>query len=552
MVRTEVGCCETRMLSPSAVSRCVIGAMALLALPGCWSYHEARGPRPAGDRSTTLARTMALSGAADDLPRPVEPSDWPARDLGVAQALLERTPEQILDFTVAPGFDEQKLTEADREYLGKWDRRVAHKGIYGAGLLRVIEPKDPDAKPSALGQLFADIFMGFSPNAYFITSLDIGNPGLAERVRERVEETAALQTVSSERVVNSAHSGGLRSAEIDTKILLEEGTALRLPPLRTPDQPPFRGVVVRMTALAGNEYERKVVEEFERRGWAVVHIETRTSARPYPTPAMIARAREVEAEIAEVRRQLREKYDTSGDRSAESLSRSYAASRNDPLTARQAALITELSRLRAGQFEWPADGSGSELARTIASAIDDTLAENAYAAEAALRYLASNRPDVPVRPLVVVGFSAGAIATPTVVARLDARPEGPVDAAVLIGGGVNALDIALRSELVKRSIPVMRDGKEMPREALLVLRDPYLQASRLDPYHTAMLLRGRPVLQAHGRADTWVPASSGELLYERLGRPDQLVMSGGHELLFYFLPDKAEFIADWVEEATGE
>jgi hypothetical protein len=28
-------------------------------------------------------------------------------------------------------------------------------------------------------------------------------------------------------------------------------------------------------------------------------------------------------------------------------------------------------------------------------------------------------------------------------------------------------------------------------------------------------------------------------------------MSGGHELLFYFLPDKAEFIADWVDEATG-
>ncbi len=85
-----------------------------------------------------------------------------------------------------------------------------------------------------------------------------------------------------------------------------------------------------------------------------------------------------------------------------------------------------------------------------------------------------------------------------------------------------------------------------------MLRDPYLEASRLDPYHTAPLLRGRPVLQAHGTSDTWVPASSGELLYELLDRPDQLVMSGGHELLFYFLPDKAEFIADWVEEATGE
>ena len=259
----------------------------------------------------------------------------------------------------------------------------------------------------------------------------------------------------------------------------------------------------------------------------------------------------VVAVSAVVRRPLRVQYDTSADRRAESLSRSYAASRNDPLTARQAALLIEVSRLRSGQFEWPADGSGAELARTIATAIDNTLAENAYAAEAALRYLASNRPDVPVRPLVVVGFSAGAIATPAVVARLDAREEGPVDAAVLIGGGANALDIALRSELVKRSVPVVRDGKEMPRESRLVLRDSYLEASRLDPYHTAQLLRGHPVLQAHGRADTWVPASSGELLYERLGRPDQLVMSGGHELLFYFLPDKAEFIADWVDEAAA-
>jgi predicted esterase len=551
MVRTVVEYCETRMLARIAVSRCLIGAMALLVLPGCWSYHEARGPRPAGDRSTTLARTMALSGAVDDLPRPLEPSDWPARDVGVAQALFDQTPELILDFMVAPGFDEGQLTEADRQYLGKWDRRVAHKGIYGTGLLRVIEPRDPVEKPSALSQLFADMFTGFSPNAYFITSLDISNPGLTERVRERVEETAASQQDSSEKIRNPEHSGGLRSAETDTKILLEEGTALRLPPVRTPDQPPFRGVLVRMTALAGNEYERKVVEEFERRDWAVVHIETRTSARPYSTPAMNARAREVEAEIADIRRQLREKYDTSADMSGESISRNWEVSRNDPLTLRQAALLVEVSRLRSGQFEWPADGSGAELARTIATAFDNTLAENAYAAEAALRYLASHRPDVPLRPLVVVGFSAGAIATPAVVARLDARKEGPVDAAVLIGGGANALDIALRSELVKRSVPVVWDGKEMPREALLVLRDSYLEASRLDPYHTAQLLRGRPVLQAHGRADTWVPASSGELLYERLGRPDQLVMSGGHELLFYFLPDKAEFIADWVDEATG-
>lgn len=200
----------------------------------------------------------------------------------------------------------------------------------------------------------------------------------------------------------------------------------------------------------------------------------------------------------------------------------------------------------------PSDQTEADLARAIASRLDEVFAENAYAAEAALEYLAANRPDIPQHPLVVVGFRAGAIATPTVVARLNQRPlpDPKVDAAVLIGGGANALDIVLRSEFVTRSVPVLRDGKEMPRERLLLLRDQYLAASRLDPYHTAPLLRGRPILQAHATSDTWVPKSSGELLYELLGRPDQLVMSGGHELLFYFLPEKAEFIADWVDGAT--
>jgi fermentation-respiration switch protein FrsA (DUF1100 family) len=75
----------------------------------------------------------------------------------------------------------------------------------------------------------------------------------------------------------------------------------------------------------------------------------------------------------------------------------------------------------------------------------------------------------------------------------------------------------------------------------------YLELCQLDPYHTAAALRGMPVLQVHAIWDTWVPADLGDLLYERLGKPDQLWHTGGHGMLFYFLPGQASWIADWVE-----
>jgi hypothetical protein len=44
-----------------------------------------------------------------------------------------------------------------------------------------------------------------------------------------------------------------------------------------------------------------------------------------------------------------------------------------------------------------------------------------------------------------------------------------------------------------------------------------------------------------------VPAATGELLYERLGRPDRLDFSMDHYKLFYFIPDQAPRVADWLE-----
>mgnify|MGYP005725101679 CR=1 FL=1 len=56
----------------------------------------------------------------------------------------------------------------------------------------------------------------------------------------------------------------------------------------------------------------------------------------------------------------------------------------------------------------------------------------------------------------------------------------------------------------------------------------------------------------HGSTDTAVPADTGELLWERLGKGERWVMPVGHELVFAALPVRMVAILDWLEEKTAE
>ena len=47
-----------------------------------------------------------------------------------------------------------------------------------------------------------------------------------------------------------------------------------------------------------------------------------------------------------------------------------------------------------------------------------------------------------------------------------------------------------------------------------------------------------------------MPAASGRLLYERLGRPERWSYPLGHYGLFALLPSQSKKIADWVEAAV--
>lgn len=180
---------------------------------------------------------------------------------------------------------------------------------------------------------------------------------------------------------------------------------------------------------------------------------------------------------------------------------------------------------------------------SVATLIDTRLAETAYGVEAVFDLVRSQRPDLSDTPVVVVGFSAGALGAPTVAARLGDR----VKAAVLVGGGVDLLRISQTSSLSDFGVVIRSGGEKLTPAQIDRTSAAYLKASRLDPYHTSRALSGVPVLLLHASQDDIV--TTGELLHQRLGKPERWTFDLGHELLFWRLDAYDAEIAAWIDRA---
>jgi pimeloyl-ACP methyl ester carboxylesterase len=199
------------------------------------------------------------------------------------------------------------------------------------------------------------------------------------------------------------------------------------------------------------------------------------------------------------------------------------------------------------------DGKGNEVASRIAHTADQRVAECAYATDAALDHVFAQREDMQGKPVVLLGMSGGAMALPSVYAYTPER----FDAAVLIAGGANFLKIMIESnykswiDAILVDFDPSSDKLGQPAPGVLdTLASLYLEHAKLDAYHSAPLLRENqlPTLVLHAKSDKAVPASSGDLLYERLGRPERWAYPFGHEIIFATLPTQIPKIETWVRE----
>ncbi|HRJ49387.1 MAG TPA: hypothetical protein PKU91_02570, partial [Phycisphaerales bacterium] len=189
------------------------------------------------------------------------------------------------------------------------------------------------------------------------------------------------------------------------------------------------------------------------------------------------------------------------------------------------------------------------------SILGDRVGECALSAQAAWWFLESQRPDLAGVPKVVLGTSGGAMILPTVVAREPDRYA----AGVLVAGAADLWLIARRSAYVNdaRSIEVRVNGRVIEGEEAGAIDwrrfdRLYLERAALDPFHTARALHGKPTLMLHGSADAAVPAPLGDVLWERLGRPERWVYATGHEgLIIEMLSHETQKIIEWIRSAVG-
>ncbi|MBL8762724.1 MAG: hypothetical protein JNM07_00455 [Phycisphaerae bacterium] len=220
----------------------------------------------------------------------------------------------------------------------------------------------------------------------------------------------------------------------------------------------------------------------------------------------------------------------------------------DALTERGWAVLrnAELpSHAPGGLIEVEGDAQLPAAAARLANQTDEILAESAFAFEAVIEHLAACDPAMPISPRVAIGTGIGALVLPAIVARAPAA----YDALVLVGGGANIADIGARSELRGPAVfaRLSVKGKRSESGPLVRLATLYLEMSRLDPYHLATALRGIPTLFVTLWSDLAVPDDAGQVLWERLGRPERWRLGSRGDSAVRAVPSITDRLALWID-----
>ncbi len=487
---------------------------------------------------------MAALGRAT--PRPTLPADaWPARDVEPLVPLFEATPDRIPFYKIKDGVDPATLSDDERKLVEKARYELEYKGIHGVNLLRLYKRRPPTKSDDFSALLdFGFLFVGFHSNGAIISSRTL------EVIEQRRKLDQALAVPVAPDPEKTEKAAEQRIEEVlEAPLYPDSGLPVYIPPAKEGFKP--KGLLIHVQSMGANDYEPKVLKEFERRGWAVIDIKPQDYINSPIPESTYEEIRTLDAKLRELRKEIfvRQPPERDKDGTIKVVSMKETVNRWQRHPKYQEYMDTQMrhSKLRQGGFQACSDEDLPRVAAEIAAVIDQGMAGAAYAVETILDYVDTQRPDLQNIPVVLAGFSAGALATPTIAARLEETQPGRIQAVILVGGGCNLFRLAMDSTFSDGGLRVLCGEEPVSKQVIDKLSDLYLAASKLDPYHTSPLISHLPILVLHASRDTWVPAAMGDLLYERLDYPERLVMSGGHEHLFYFLPGRAKWIVDWTE-----
>ena len=497
------------------VLRLVVLAVVAALLPAC---HVTRPADP--NRRATAA--LPASEA------------WPDRDLQAVRRFHERTPDEIYAYELSGLVPREALDEDARIALATPSRTVLANRLTAHGLLRVWTLNEHDT-------LYRGLWFGeaFRANASFLSSRFASGYQLERATRDLPDVIGGPRNT---RDFGAPH-GGLQRSYAAGSILLTEGIEMHIPPRVS-----GRGLLVVLGGLLSTVWQEESIELFAGAGWDILQIDSRTGVRG-PNDDAVRRAQD--AQMASLIDRLTADRDAADDEQGETPTERSARIRKrapEETLALYDAIMSAHPTPPSG-LEYTRETDPTELGRVIARAIDDGIAENAYAAEAGVRYLIETHGRDAIGPIAVLGYSAGSLSSPGVAARLRG---GGIDLAamILIGSGADLLDVSRRSELGGTTLSLRGpDGFEPTAEQVERVRDAYRDRVELDPYTLGPALADIPTLLMIASDDRLVP--NGDLLDERLGYPDRIRYFGGHGGLFYFLPQQTPRMIRWLDEAVS-
>lgn len=504
----------------------MIGVVALgaLVLPGCFRYHAARGEAGAASEIATDAWVMP-------------------GDVTGLQALLE-TPSEFEVWKIDRELIKKHYPEVTEAQLDELEPtlwiHVTGGRVQNGGLIRFWRHEGEEFKHtmSLSRGLFSVKLQDFDSDGAYLSATRL--PYLQGKKRFEGGEYR-LRLIESLLKVR-----GIIRTGVEREWFLRDGIQIGLPDDTSNGD--LHGTIVHIASFYENEYEHRLLERLEGYGWAVGHIE---SDVVIDGPLAVE-----QLEQRDQRRTYRDELMAQDPY----FEQAEQALMGDGLSSTEMEAYQEkyqnVSKQAAERFPLLGDGleihPGMDLqahGRMLAGVIDQRIAEHAYASQALIEESDRINPELADKPIVVFGFSAGALVAPAVVARLhEAYPDRAI-ALIMLGGGGDVLSASLQSVFEEAKINFTpRDGPKPTQSQLDELVTHYRAASKLDPLTLAPVIRDLPTLHLYAARDTVVPTSSARAFNEAHGHVDRLVHPLNHETLFYFAAGEAGRIKSWLRE----